>query len=271
MELKKEDWQEPQCLLNMDRSNRRFIPRQRVMERFDALTHRNDYDAAERHMRYWLAEARDGHDVQGQFMICNELMGLYRKTGQRDNALSCVEATLDLIRRMHTQDTVSAATAYLNAATVYDAFDLAERSIPLFERARAIYERDLPPDDTRMGGLFNNMGLALASLSRFDEAIGCYSRALDVMQRAENGALEQAITYLNMADALYGKLGAEDADAQINDLLDTAQALLDDPSLPRNGYYAFVCEKCAPTFTFYGRFADGTELKERADRIYAGA
>ena len=91
------------------------------------------------------------------------------------------------------------------------------------------------------------------------------------MESAENGALEQAITYLNMADCAYARFGAEEADARINAYLDTAQMLLETQSLPHGGYYAFVCEKCAPTFTYYGRFAYGAELKERAETIYAGA
>ena len=269
--LKEEDYAEPQCLLCMDRSGIRFIPQQRVLEKFDEYTHRGDYAGAERHMLYWLAEAQQGHDRQGQFQIHNELMGLYRKTGQREKALDCVQTAFRLIGEMHTGDTVGAATAYLNAATVYDAFDLPEKSVPLFEKAEQIYKNDLPPDDPRFGGLYNNMGLALVALARYDEADVCYRRALSVMASAEHGALEQAITYLNMADAAFAQLGAEDADAQINGFLDTAQALLEQPSLKRDGYYAFVCEKCAPTFTYYGRFAYGAELAERARSIYAGA
>ena len=269
--LKKEDYAESRCPLCMDRSGIRFIPQGRVMERFDAYTHRNDYAGAERHMLYWLAEAQDGHDLQGQFLIQNELMGLYRKTGQQEKALASVQSALGMIDEMHTGDTVGAATAYLNAATVYDAFDMPQQSIPLFRKAESIYQKELPPDDARFGGLYNNMGLAFAALRCFDEADNCYRKALDVMQNAEHGALEQAITYLNMADAVYQKLGAEDADAQINAYLDTAQELLELSTLTHDGYYAFVCEKCAPTFTYYGRFAYGAELAERAKNIYAGA
>ena len=36
----------------------------------------------------------------------------------------------------------------------------------------------------------------------------------------------------------------------------------------RDGYYAFVCEKCASVFGYYGRFFYEKELTERARRIY---
>ena len=40
------------------------------------------------------------------------------------------------------------------------------------------------------------------------------------------------------------------------------------PDTARDGNYAFVCEKCAPTFHYYGYFLWGAELEERARAIY---
>ena len=39
----------------------------------------------------------------------------------------------------------------------------------------------------------------------------------------------------------------------------------------RIGYFAFVCEKCAPTFDHYGYFLAAEALKETAERIYREA
>jgi hypothetical protein len=47
-------------------------------------------------------------------------------------------------------------------------------------------------------------------------------------------------------------------------------ALLDDPALEHDGYYAFVCDKCAPTLEYYGYFDDARRIREEAERIYAG-
>ena len=52
------------------------------------------------------------------------------------------------------------------------------------------------------------------------------------------------------------------------ELLDEAEALLNTPSVPRDGYYAFVCEKCAPSFEYYGYFLTAEDLKERSKKIY---
>lgn len=269
--LRAEDYAEPRCLLCDEphgaEPKAKSVPLQRVLAKFDEYTSRDDPAGAERHMLYWLEEARLGGDLRGQFQIRNELMGLYRKTAQKDKAFASMESALALARELGIEEQTGGATAFLNAATVLCAFDEAERSLPLFEHARAVYEKNLPADDPRMGGLYNNMALTLTSLGRYGEADDLFRRALGVMAGAPNGALEQAITYLNMADTAYAQFGSE-ADGQINEYLETALGLLEDETLERNGYYAFVCEKCAPTFLFYGWTTYGEELQERARSIY---
>jgi tetratricopeptide (TPR) repeat protein len=272
--LRAEDYAEPRCLLCDEphgaKPKPKHIPQQRVLAKFDEYTSRNDYSGAERHMLYWLEEARLGGDLHGQFQIQNELMGLYRKTAQENKAFHAADAALALARELHIENRTDGATVFLNAATVCNAFDRAAQSLPLFEHARSVYEKELPPDDPRMGGLYNNMALTLVSLARYDEADELFRRALGVMAKAPNGALESAITYLNMADAAYAQSGSG-AGGTIDEYLETALGLLEDESLPRNGYYAFVCEKCAPTFICYGWKAYGEELQERARNIYERA
>lgn len=272
--LRAEDYAEPRCLLCDEphgaKPKPKRIPQQRVLEKFDEHMSRSDTVGAERHMLYWLEEARLGGDLRGQFQIHNELMGLYRKTAQEEKALRSMEEALSLARELGLEEQVGGATAFVNAATVCNAFGRPERSLSLFTHARTVYEQLLEPDDPRLGGLYNNMALTLVSLGRFDEADALFRRALDVMAHAPNGALERAITYLNMADAAYAQFG-ERADDAINEYLETALGLLEDDSLPRGGYYAFVCEKCAPTFSAYGWTAYGEELRERARKIYERA
>lgn len=242
----------------------------RILARLDEHLGKNDYGAAERHLVYWLSEAEAGGDGKTELLMRNELMGLYRKTGRREEALSSANAALRDIERMGVGEQVGAATSYLNCATVYKAFGMAEDSMPLFKRARRIYERELSPDDARLGGLYNNMALSLVDLGRFFEAYELYFKAIEVMSKAEGGALEVAITYLNIASAKEAELGLLDADAEIGVCLDKAQALLDE-NRSDDGYYAFVCEKCAGVFGYYGRFLYDAELCERARRIYEGA
>lgn len=265
--LAPEDYLEPVCPLCMNQNAVKRIPLERVAEKLDEYMGRQDFAAARRHLTFWLAEAESAGDLRGAFGVHSEWMGFSRKMGEGDEAIAHAKAALALLYEVG-EESIAAATVCINAATVYQAFSQPEAAFSLFERAQDIYRRELSPDDARMGGLYNNMALTLVTLGRYGEAYELYKQALAIMGKAENGALEQAITYLNMANAVEAEHGPEKAEAKITQLLDMAADLLDNPSLPRNGYYAFVCEKCAPTFDYYGYFFVANDLKQRARTIY---
>lgn len=241
----------------------------RILSKLDEHLHKNDYPAAEKHLCYWLSEAEANGDIRTELLVRNELMGLYRKLGREREALDTAKLALEKIKRHGITYQVGAATTYLNAATVYKAFGMAEKALPLFEHAKQVYETELETSDTRLGGLYNNMALALVDLGRFSEANTLYERAISVMESAESGALEVAITYLNMASAAEAQLGLEDAQETIAAYLQKAEKLLEGHA-KRDGYYAFVCEKCASVFDYYGYFFYAKELQTRARRIYEG-
>lgn len=247
----------------------RPIPQQRVIEKMDAYMARRDYAGAERHLLYWLEEARVGGDLRGMLMVRGELVGHYRKTGEREKAMASAEEALRLIDALEYGGTISAATTYVNIATMYNAFGEDERALALFEKARPIYEQSAATEPSLLGGLYNNMALACAALGRYGEADALYDRAMETMGRTPNGALEQAMTCLNRANLVEARDGLEAGERAIFDLVERAAALLGAPHLPRDGYYAFVCEKCAPTFDYYGWFAEAAALREEAERIYA--
>ena len=241
---------------------------ERILEKLDEYLGKNDYASAEKHLLYWLSEAQVNDDARTTLLVCNELMGLCRKLSRRDDALYYAEAALCQIDKMGIGQNVGAATTYLNCATVYKAFDMPERAMPLFERARTIYEGSLSKTDTRLGGLYNNMALALVDLKSFDKARDYYKKALSVMEKNENGKPECAITYLNMASAAEAELGLENAEYEIAHCIEKATQLLDESISETDGNYAFVCEKCASVFGYYGYFFYEEELRKRAERIY---
>ena len=246
-----------------------YISTDRVLQKLDEHLNKNDYPSAERHLLYWLSEAESIGDGRGELLVRNELMGLYRKLGRKEEALGCVDSALGKIAFLGIENQVGAATTFLNSATVYKAFGMPDKAIPLFERARAVYEDGLDPFDSRLGGLYNNMALALVDLGRFREADELYRKAVCVMERS-GGDLEVAITYLNMASAADAERGYLESEDTISALLDRAKEILE-AHAERDGYYAFVCEKCASVFGYYGYFVYESELKERARRIYEGS
>ncbi|MBQ3149791.1 MAG: tetratricopeptide repeat protein [Clostridia bacterium] len=244
------------------------IPVKRVLEKLDEYFSKNDYAGAKRHLLYWLSEAEMTADGNNILLFSNELMGLCRKLSEGEQAIGYAQKALSQIEKMNIHNNVGAATTYINCATVYKAFDRAEDAIPLFEKAKAIYEQNLSSDDERLGGLYNNMALSMVDLERFDEAEALYKKAISVMQNVENAEPEQAITYLNMATAAEARYGILDAQDDIIRYTEEAMRLLDSCSDRTDGDYAFVCEKCAPVFDYYGYFSYKKELEERYGRIY---
>ena len=247
-----------------------MIPRDRVLDKLDSLLRSNDYPSAKRLLQYWLSEAEHTGDNQGILLMQNELMGLCRKLGEKEQALLYAQAALNQVGKMGIEDNVGAATTYLNSATVCKAFGLPEDAINLFDMAKAIYERDLTPTDDRLGGLYNNMGLALVDLKRFREAADLYQKALAVMGAVPEKEPEMAITYLNMATATEAELGLLQARSSIDALVQKAMACLDVGKDRLDGNYAFVCEKCASSFGYYGYEDYAAQLQERCRRIYEG-
>ncbi len=239
----------------------------RILDKLDAFLNKNEYAGAERHILYWLEEAKLADNKRTMLLLQNELCGLYRKLQREEDALAAVETALALVTDMGIENNIGAGTTYINAGTVLKAFGRAEEAIPLFEKACAVYEKELPETDKRFGGLYNNMALAFVDIKEFEKALELYEKAIRVMQSAEDGMLEVAITHLNIASLREAELGLENAEKEIEELLDKAARILDAHE-NRNGYYAFVCEKCASVFGYHGYFAYEKELLERAREIY---
>lgn len=239
----------------------------RVLAKLDDYLGKNDTASAERHLLYWLDETERSNDGRSEILIRNELMGLFRKLGKAEEAFEQVRLAQNKITALGIERQVGSATTYLNCATVYKAFGKAEDALPLFDMAKDIYESDLDETDSRLGGLYNNMALALVDLGRFSEAKELYRKAMEIMRRSENSLPEVAITYLNLASAAEAENGLIEADEEIQAYLDKAEVLLDSHE-KRDGHYAFVCEKSASVFGYYGRFAYEKELYERSRRIY---
>lgn len=273
--IDKEDYAEPRCLLCEEpygaEAKIKPVPQQRIIEKVDECMSRRDYAGVERHLLYWLEEAELGRDEKGELMIRNELIGHYRKVGDREKAFPMAEAALKLLDAMDFGGSISAGTTCVNAATAYQAFGENERALELFQKARAVYEAIPSLKPELLGGLYNNMALSLVSLGRFDEANALYETAIETMTNAPHGALEQAITCLNMANAAEDEKGLLDASETIDAYLEKAETLLNAPDVPHEGYYAFVCEKCAPTFEYYGWFQTANDLKERGRAWYERA
>ena len=92
-----------------------------------------------------------------------------------------------------------------------------------------------------------------------------YLSAIDITSAFIEGKLDSAISYVNLAH-MYDQTGK--GKDKITDCLFKAYNVLNDESIDRNGYYAFVIEKCAPSFKYFGYEVIAEELKNLSKEIY---
>ena len=189
--LRPEDYLEPDCPLCMGSpgkpSNVTPVPQKRILDKLDSYMSRRDYEGAERHLLYWEQEAERGNDQRGLLLVCNELIGHFRKTGQRDKAFEYCGRALKLLEEMDFEDSISAGTTYVNCATAHSAFGEQEEALALFDRARAVYESASAVQPHLLGGLYNNMALAFQTLGRYTDAFQYYEKAMQQMAKVPGG------------------------------------------------------------------------------------
>ena len=269
--LKKEDYLEPDCLLSGKpvgaKPRQERIPEQRISEQLDELMAKKEFLQAENMLKYWIDEARVLNDRQGEFMVYNEMMGYYRKTGRKEEAYQAIEKAMAMLDELGYRDSISGATCYTNIGTVYTVFEEPERSLPYFEKAKEIYENTPYTGAFRLAGCYNNLATALTALGRGEEADAYYVKALNALEGGEGLQLEKAMTWLNRIDILLSDEGEKLDAERIEEYLEKAKDCLDDPAIPRDSYYSFVADKCLSIYDYFGYFRYANELRERIREI----
>ena len=237
-----------------------------IIRELDALYAAGREAEAETYLERRRAEAAAAGDWRAELSLVSELLGQYRRSMAAEKAFAAVDDALALIRAHGLGRTVSGATVLLNAATTLGCFGEQEDALAIFRHVSRVYADTLDPGDYRFAGLFNNMAQSHAALGQLDEAERLFRAAVKIMEKLPHGGCEVAVTLCSMAQ-MYDALDPEDA--RIAPCLERAWEALDDPALPRDGYYAFMASKCLPVFDRLGFFLYAAELKERIGEVHA--
>lgn len=133
-------------------------------------------------------------------VLYNEMIGLYRETGQYDKSIGYCHDAIELLEGLGYEDTVPFATTLLNVANAHRAAGLLEESYLYYQRVFPIYSAKLEPDDVYFASLYNNLSLLYQEKQEFDKAKEQLLKALDIVKKKENMAFEVAVTYANLAN-----------------------------------------------------------------------
>lgn len=254
------------CRGKMDESSNR-MPIKRVLAKLDEYFSRNDLAGAEKFLIFWEGEARLGGVPEELIDILNEEIGLFRRTGNISRGMTAITEAVNIIEHDNIEKTSAIGTVYINIATTLKAFGEPEKALLYYEKAFDIYSDRLCSDDYNFAALYNNMALAFEDIGLFDEAENSYKIAVKILRADGEHDAEIAVSLINLAH-LYDKAGYNTG--ALYKLLDDAWKILNGDYLEKNGNFAFVCSKCAPSFEYFDQEDRGKYLKSEADRIYEG-
>ena len=244
-----------------------MIPIDRVIDKLNRLFEVNDLAGAGRLLAYWENEARALGDKRGLLEILSELIGYYRRTGEKEKGLFAVNEAFELIEEGDMIDSVSAATVYLNGATTMKAFGLAREAMPYYEKASLIYENALEPSDYRIAALYNNASAAYKDLNELEKCEECCYKAIGILKLNEGCLGEIAVTLINLAHLYYEQ---DPLDERVYEIMDKAWDCLNSEKNVHDGNFAFLCSKCYTSFGYFGYFERESALKALTEKIYEG-
>ena len=172
MVLERDDYIEPDCPLQRPVAGVRHeaplgrIDLSAVIAECDRLFNANKPAELGEHWRFYREKARSLRDRESELSILSELMGHYRMNGDPERGIAAVEDGIKLINDLGLAGSVSCGTILINAATALQAFGHTERALRYYSEASRCYSENLPPEDLRFAGLFNNMAAAHMEIGR---------------------------------------------------------------------------------------------------------
>ena len=244
-----------------------IVPIARVMQKLDELFDKNDLRGVGVLLYYWEREARNLRDERGLLEILNEEIGYFRRTGEKERALSAVREAFSLIDGLGLDKNESSGTVYLNGATTMKAFGETVAAMDYYFKAKEIYDRVLSPDDYRLAAYYNNVSSAYKELGDVNNSEKCCYSAIAILEKSGKYQGEIAVTHVNLAHLYYD---ADNFDERVYEHMERAWELLSSDENEHDGNFAFLCSKCYPSFGYFGYFDYEKRLKTLVEKIYEG-
>ena len=239
---------------------------ERFITRLDSCLNRNDMKEAGECIQVWEAEARRLKDDRGLLTVLNEAVGFYRRTNQKGQALAAMQDCLRLLETLGQTNTASGATIYINAATTLSFFGQEEDALKLYDKAAACFEAEGRTGSYEYAALLNNSAAALNELKRYDEAERNWRKAIEILRKIGFHAGEIAISLIMLAHLTFDQ--DDTAYEKVEALLDEAWECINSDDQPKDGRYADVLLKCAPSLDYFQRPIEAQACRDVAKEIY---
>ena len=153
-----------------------------------------DPDRAEALFREALPIERELYprDIQTARTLEGLAYGLVRRRQARE-ALPLAEEALGIAIQCAGEDSMEAALAYSSVAEVHRAMGSGERALPLYRKARALYQKALGPDHPRVASILSQEGLILMQDGKLALAEQCDGAGGEVAEDGVSGVLDGTV------------------------------------------------------------------------------
>lgn len=170
-----------------------------ILKKLDGLFADEKLEKVEPFLLSCMRQAKAGDEYGIYISVGNELIGFYRSISRYEEAFAVAEDVLLLMEELQLEGTVHFATTLLNTATAYRAAGRYEEALADYRRALEIYQRDLPKDDYRLAGLYNNISILLEKLEENEKAALFLHKAIQIVEKQPGSRLELATSRTNLA------------------------------------------------------------------------
>lgn len=237
----------------------------RFIAQLDRCFGKNDMRAARACIDFWEAEARRLGDDGGLLTVLSEAVGFYRRSQKKGRAIRAMEECLSLVERLGLENSLTGATVFINAATTVSFFGREEEGLRLYDRAADCYIANRRTASYEYAALLNNKAGTYYTLGRLDEAEAAWREAIAILKSCGGHDGEVAISLVMLAHAAFDRGDGEHS--KIEALLDEAWEYINAEGQPRDGNYAYVLRKCAPSYDFFQRHEEAQALRDVAREI----
>lgn len=170
-----------------------------ILKKLDGLFADEKLEEVEPFLLSCMRQAKAGDEYGIYISVGNELIGFYRSISRYEEAFAVAEDVLLLMEELQLEGTVHFATTLLNTATAYRAAGRYEEALGDYRRALEIYQRDLPKDDYRLAGLYNNISILLEKLDENEKSALFLQKAIQIVEKQPGSRLELATSRTNLA------------------------------------------------------------------------
>jgi tetratricopeptide (TPR) repeat protein len=181
-----------------------------------------------------------------------------------DEALSFAEEGLNITLKAGPEDSIDEGLAYGTVAEIHRAAGRPERALPLFRKARAIFEKQLGPMNARSASIMGQEGLILLHDGKLGLAEKNLVKSFEVLNRVcPDCTMERIVAQTNLGVLRLRQKKYAEADTLFSDALTLQEKYYAQPGADE----AATLRALAMVRQKQRRFADAEQLQRRANLL----